>query len=183
MSKSHYTDPPSEKQIKKNEQYISDDEEIVILTGLSEHYIKHKAVILFSIWLLIFYIGGFVANFFLKQNIFLILATAILLATFLTAIQVYILAESVRYILTNKKLVVKKGYFQINIYSAAYDKITHIEVDQGIVDRIFFHYGHIMVHTAGQSSKEIELSHIDAPIEFKNVLERLIHHERKNYSE
>jgi hypothetical protein len=42
-------------------------------------------------------------------------------------------------------------------------------------------HGNVLVHTAGGSNDEIKLLNIDDPIDFKNLLERLINRERERF--
>lgn len=65
--------------------------------------------------------------------------------------------------------------------SALYDKITHIEVEQGFLDRLIMKHGTVIVNTAGMNKAEIKIEYVDAPIEFKNLLERLINRERESF--
>ena len=86
-----------------------------------------------------------------------------------------------RYILTTRRVIIKKGLISVKLTSALYDKITHIEVDQGIMDRLIMKHGTIIVNTAGGNNDEIKISYIDEPIKFKNLLERLINRERERF--
>lgn len=89
--------------------------------------------------------------------------------------------HSHRYLLTTRRVIIKKGLLTYKLTSALYDKITHIEVDQGFLDRIIMHHGKIIINTAGLNKGEITLDFVDNPVEFKNLLERLINREREHY--
>jgi uncharacterized membrane protein YdbT with pleckstrin-like domain len=75
---------------------------------------------------------------------------------------------------------VKRGMFNVKLMSALYDKITHIEVDQSFLDKLLMHKGTVIIHTAGSNKDELTLAFIEYPIEFKNILERLINRERRD---
>lgn len=75
----------------------------------------------------------------------------------------------------------KKGLISVRLVSALYDKITHIEVEQSVMDRLIMKHGNIVVNTAGGNNDEIKILSIDEPIQFKNLLERLINRERERF--
>ena len=91
------------------------------------------------------------------------------------------LYHSNRYLLTTRRVIIKRGLFSVRLTAALFDKITHLEVDQGIVDRLFLHHGTIIVNTAGLNKGEIVLRYVDYPLELKNLLERLINREREQF--
>ena len=104
-----------------------------------------------------------------------------MLSILFSLIKTWVTYQANRYLLTTRRVIVKRGFFTVKLASALYDKITHIEVDQSFVDRMFLHHGTILVHTAGSNSDEIVLQYVESPIEFKNILERLINREREQY--
>ena len=101
-----------------------------------------------------------------------------LLAAILKTMHIY---HANRYLLTTRRVVIKKGLFSVKLTAALFDKITHLEVDQGFVERIFLHHGTIIVNTAGVNKGEIALKFVDYPLELKNLLERLINREREQF--
>jgi len=89
--------------------------------------------------------------------------------------------HSNRYLLTTRRVIIKKGIFGVKLTTTLYDKITHLEVDQTIVDRLLLHHGNIIINTAGVTKGEIVLRYVDYPLELKNLLERLINREREQF--
>lgn len=89
------------------------------------------------------------------------------------------LRHSLRYIFTSRRIIIKEGIFSLNVTTAPYDKITHIVIRQTLVNRMFYGAGSIILHTAGPTPVEMELIHIEQPFAVKNLLEQLIHEERK----
>jgi len=77
--------------------------------------------------------------------------------------------------------MVKRGVLAVKLTSALFDKITHLEVDQSLFDKLLYHHGTIIVHTAGAQNDEMILRYVDYPIEFKNLIERLINRQRERY--
>ena len=72
-------------------------------------------------------------------------------------------------------------HFGVKLTTTLYDKITHLEVDQTIMDRLLLHHGSIIINTAGVTKGEIILKYVDYPLELKNLLERLINREREQF--
>lgn len=181
MAKFHYRESPTEKQKKAFKKYLSEDEELVLVTGLSSAYMRNKFVIyLFFPGLLFFGLGlglGWLLNlgkvWALTLGFF-----GMLSATILKTMHTY---HSNRYLLTTRRVVIKKGVFGVKISATLFDKITHLEVDQGIVDRLLLHHGSIIINTAGMNKGEINLKYVDYPLELKNLLERLINREREHF--
>ena len=179
MAKFHYQDSPTQKQIKAFSKYLSEDEELVLVTGLSSAYLRQEAILFFVFPGIIFGIvfGGIF--WFLNFNKFWVLGAVIAGMLVTSIVRTWHLYHSNRYIFTTRRAMIKRGIFGVKLSTALYDKITHIEVDQGLIDRILLHHGHIIVNTAGMNKNEFTLRFVDYPIELKNLLERLINRERE----
>ncbi|MBI2196197.1 PH domain-containing protein [Candidatus Daviesbacteria bacterium] len=181
MAKFHYRESPTEKQRQAFKKYLSEDEELVLVTGLSAAFIRSRFLIytlfpgmlflglglgvgwllaLDKIWALILGLGG------------------MFLVAFVKTMHVY---HSNRYLLTTRRVIIKKGFFSVKLTAALFDKITHLEVGQSIIDRLLMHQGTIIVNTAGLNKGEIMLKYVDYPLELKNLLERLINREREQF--
>ena len=177
MAKFHYRESPTPKQKKAFAPYLSEDEDLVLAIGLSKAYIRSKFILyLLFPGLLFFGLGlglGWVFGW-AKNWTFGLSVAAMLLSAMLKTAHIY---HANRYLLTTKRVVIKKGLFSVKLTAALFDKITHLEVDQGIIDRFLLHHGSIKINTAGQG--QITLNYIDYPMEIKNLLERLINRERE----
>lgn len=181
MGKPHYGEGASAKEKKSFTPFLAEDEELVLATGYGKNYIRHRWAIYFLVAWIVLIIAGFAAAYFLKTapGYGLISGTILaILAAYIKATWTY---HAHRYLLTTRRVIIKKGLFSVKLTSALYDKITHIEVDQSLYDRIIFHHGSIIINTAGMNKGEIRLDFVDAPIEFKNLLERLINREREQF--
>ncbi len=161
--------------------FLSEDEELVLATGFGKYYMRNKFALYF-IWpgILAMALGAGLAYLF-QFNI----GIGLLGGTILAGIWAGVLAtwhyHANRYILTTRRIIIKKGLISVKLISALYDKITHIEVSQGILDRFIMKHGDILINTAGGNKDQIKVLRIDNPIEFKNLLERLINREREKY--
>ncbi len=174
--------PEEVKRPKKAfEEFLSEDEEMVLATGFGKNYMRHKfiylllwpGVIPFAIVAGITYYLGFNPGI----GMLLGLVVGSIWALLLTIWHYH----AHRYILTTRRVIIKQGLISVRLTSALYDKITHIEVEQGIMDRLIMKHGNIIINTAGGNKDEIHIKAIDEPIKFKNLLERLINRERERF--
>ena len=181
MAKFHYRESPTEKQRKAFAKYLSEDEELVLVTGLSTAYMRNKFAIYLFVPGMIFFgiVLGLAWALNLDKVIALIVGTVLMIfAAILKTMHVY---HSNRYLLTTRRVVIKNGIFGVKVSATLFDKITHIEVDQSLIDRIILHHGSIIINTAGMNNREINLKYVDYPLELKNLLERLINREREHF--
>lgn len=181
MGKLHYQDPPSEKEKKAFSKYLAEDEELILSTGLGKAHLRSKFILAVAWPGSIFLLIGTALAYFLSFNPGIGLLTGLLFALILALFSTLHLLHAHRYLLTTRRVIIKTGVFAVQITSALFDKITHIEVDQSFFDRFFMKHGNIIINTAGMNKGEITIKYIDYPIEFKNLLERLINKERLQF--
>lgn len=181
MAKFHYRESPTQSQKNAFRKYLSEDEELVLVTGLSKAYTRSNFVIYLLFPGMVFLgLGLGLGWFFGIDKIWALVLGMVLM--FLSAIvRILHVYHANRYLLTTRRVIIKKGLFSVKLTAALFDKITHLEVDQGIVDRLLLHHGTIIVNTAGLNKGEIMLRYVDYPLELKNLLERLINREREQF--
>jgi len=181
MAKLHYKESPTPAQKSSFAPYLAEDEELILITGLSKAYVRSK----FIIYLLFPGLIGFGLGFLLGKVLEIDQFQSFLAACFLMFVFAFIktlhLYHANRYLLTTRRVIIKKGLFAVKLTAALYDKITHLEVEQGMVDRFLLHHGTIIVNTAGLNKDEIVLRFVDYPMELKNLMDRLISREREQY--
>ncbi len=186
MSKARYQDPVSDKDKKKFAPYLSEDEELVLVTGYGTTYLRSRAIV-WILWPGIFVIVAVAGVIYYRNSTPESLGYGILagmgVSALLGVIQAWRTHHANRYLLTTRRVIIKKGVLSVKLVSALYDKITHIEVDQSFLDKILMHHGNLYIHTAGSEKDEMVLKFIEYPIEFKNALERLINRERKQFNQ
>lgn len=181
MAKFHYRESPTQKQKAAFRKYLSEDEELVLLTGFSGAYIRSK-FIFYLLFPGMFFLGlGLGLGWLLGIGKIWALVLGIALMFLSALVRVMHVYHANRYLLTTRRVIVKQGLFSVKLTAALFDKITHLEVDQGIVDRLFLHHGTIIVNTAGLNKGEITLKFVDYPLELKNLLERLVNREREQF--
>lgn len=183
VAKQHYSESPSLKDKQKYEKFLAEGEEIVLVTSLSQAYLRRLCIFTLAFPGLLLMIGLMVFEYVKKggdtqaggYGLLIGLGISLVLGI-LRSIMGY---HANKFILTTKRVLVKRGFFAVDLTSALYDKITHIEVVQNFMDRILLHHGKVVINTAGMNKNEIVLPYVDFPIEFKNILERLINRERE----
>ncbi|MBI2086462.1 PH domain-containing protein [Candidatus Daviesbacteria bacterium] len=181
MAKFHYRESPTAKQTNAFKKYLSEDEELVLVTSFSEAYIRSKVVLYLLFPGFLFFGLGLGLGWFLGLSKIWALVLAIvgmMLAAILKTMHLY---HGNRYLLTTRRVIIKKGIFGVKLTATLFDKITHLEVDQSIIDRLLLHHGSIIINTAGMNKGEINLHFVDYPMELKNLLERLINREREQF--
>lgn len=181
MAKFHYKDSPTEAQKKAFAKYLSEDEELVLVTGFSKAYTRSLFILYLLFPGLIFALGGLGIAWFLglsKQMAMTLAGSLMLILAILRTLHTF---HANRYLLTTRRVIIKKGLFAVKLTAALYDKITHLEVVQGLTDRFLLHHGTIIVNTAGLNKGEIVLKFVDYPLEIKNLMERLINREREQF--
>ena len=181
MAKFHYRESPTQKQKEAFKKYLSEDEELVLVTGLSHAYIRNKFVMYLLFPGMLFFGIGLGLGWLLGISKVWALIWAFIglfVSAILKTMHIY---HSNRYLLTTRRVVIKKGVFGVKLSATLFDKITHLEVDQSFLDRLLLHHGSIIINTAGMTSGEINLKYVDYPMELKNLLERLINREREQF--
>src|SRR3989344_331442 len=141
MAKFHYHDAPKESDVKAFSKYLSEDEELVLVTGLSNACIRQEAIIYLFMPGLIVAIAGAILGWFLGFSKAWTALFSIGLMFFASVFKTLHLYHSHRYLLTTRRIMIKEGLLSVKLTTALYDKITHIEVDQSLLDRLLLHHG------------------------------------------
>lgn len=183
MAKSHYSEGASQKDKQNFAKYLSEDEELIIATGFGKTYLRQQFIVHIMlpgaavILLVVLYL------YYMKHlTLAISLLWGLLGATIFSLLMTMWIYHANRYLLTTRRVILKRGLLTVKLITALYDKITHIEMEQSLYDRLFLHHGTIKIHTAGSDKDELVLRYVEYPIEFKNILERLINKEREHYS-
>src|SRR5260221_477574 len=183
MARGKYSGGVSPKDKKHFAGILAEDEELILATGFGKHYLRQLFILQLMLPGLAFILIGLAAVvYFFQLNFILGILIGLGLAVVFSILKTFLTYHSNHYLLTTRRVIIKKGYFTVKLTTALFDKITHIEEDQGFIDRIVLHHGTILIHTAGSNKDELVLRYVEEPIQFKNLLERLIHREREHYS-
>ena len=182
MAKFHYRESPTQKQKNAFKKYLSEDEELVLVTGLSRAYMRNKFIMYLLFPGLVFLGFGLGFGWILGIGKIWALILGFGLMFLSSVLKTMHLYHANRYLLTTRRVIIKKGIFGVKVTAALFDKITNLEVSQGFVDRLFLHHGSILINTAGMNKGEISLKFVDYPLELKNLLDRLINREREQFA-
>lgn len=180
MSRLHYKETPTLGEKKALAPYLSEDEQLILVTGLGAAYTRSRFIMHLLFPGLLFLALGFGFGWFFQLDRVLALGIGMVLMILAAALKTLHVYHSNRYLFTTRRVIIKHGFFNVKLTAALFDKITHIEVDQSFFDRLFFHHGDIIINTAGLNKGELILKYVDWPMELKNLLERLINRERES---
>lgn len=181
MSKFHYRESPTQKQKETFKKYLSEDEELILVTSFSKAYLRSKFIFYLMFPGFPFLGIGLGLGWFLGLSKIWALILGFVLMFLSTTLKTMHTYHANRYLLTTRRVVIKQGLFSVKLTAALFDKITHLEVNQSFIDRLLLHHGTILVNTAGMNKDEISLKYVDYPLELKNLLERLINREREQF--
>lgn len=82
---------------------------------------------------------------------------------------------TIKYLITNKRVIIKRGLIGQSAISADYSRITDVSVEQGIFGRLLLHSGTIFLNTAGGDTEELELKWIQNPFSVKDIIYQHLH--------
>lgn len=170
-----------EKNKRKFGHYLNPDEEMVIFTGVSQVYLLNKFITHFLIVSFITIPLAFAVQWYFGLPGVQVYGVALGIALIYALQRYYFTKEGIQYLLTSKRLIVQKGFFKVNLSSANFHKVSHTEVEQGILDRLFMKHGKLLVKTTGIDHRLIVLENLHHPIHFKNIMDELIAAEKQSY--
>ncbi len=81
--------------------------------------------------------------------------------------------QSYTYALTNRRFLIIRGIFSRKIVTAPLTAITHVTIEQSVLQRFLYNTGHLVIITAGFDQREIVIENIGNPVEFKIMIEDL----------
>jgi uncharacterized membrane protein YdbT with pleckstrin-like domain len=192
MAKKPTYHPATKKEKKTFKKYLAEDEELVVATGYGKNFMRHRFALFMLIPGGICWILAVVGMYYYLKNAGidesdlwrLAVGYGLMIGLVLSMLVAYIKAiwlyHSHRYLLTTRRIIIKRGYFAVHVTSALFDKITHLEVDQSIIDRAIMGHGTIIINTAGVHKDVLSIDCVDDPLVFKNIIEKLINKEREH---
>ena len=85
----------------------------------------------------------------------------------------FYLKKANRYIFTNKRVLIRRGWLSTKLISIDFNKITDIEVQEPFFEKLFYKTGTISLNTAGTSLREVILERIENPYKVRKKLDAL----------
>ena len=83
------------------------------------------------------------------------------------------LRKSNVYCLTEKRILVHRGWLSTQLISVNYKKITDIVIQEPFLEKVLFQSGHISINTAGSDLPEIILKHIEKPHQIRKKIDKI----------
>lgn len=139
--------PPTKGQRKKLQKLLGKGEDIILVTSIGNRYFWLR-----FLWLL---------------PLALVFVGIPKLGTLVR------MKQSYTYALTNRRFLIVRGIFSRKIVTAPLTAITHVTIEQSLLQRYLFNTGHLVIITAGFDQREIVIEHIGNPVEFKIMIEEL----------
>jgi membrane protein YdbS with pleckstrin-like domain len=156
------------------EKLLSSNEEIRYQFSFGEWYLKIKKIIAISFGSVLLLSAGLLINHFFKVDIIiLILIIGVLLVLLIIVSLIYFdwyLKRANIYLITNKRIIIHKGWLFTYLKSIDFQQITDIKVIQSFIDKIIFKTGTLKINTAGTQDYEIALSCVENPHKIKTII-------------
>ena len=83
--------------------------------------------------------------------------------------------------ITNKRVIIHRGWLSTHMTSADFPQITDIAVEQSLTERLLYGSGKILINTAGSAAYEIILTNIGNPYEVKRQLSLAMERNENDY--
>jgi hypothetical protein len=77
------------------------------------------------------------------------------------------------YALTDRRILIHRGWLSTHTISVEYNKITDVTVIEPFLEKLITQTGHLAVNTAGSGGNEIILKHIEHPYELKKRIDQM----------
>lgn len=173
------TKPPSKSQVKKLSKLLGEGEKVILVTTIGPRYFWIMLIFMFFIPLIFTYIPFLIfLGFFDFESMpwfkFLGIPGLIALIYFSPKFSHLLrMKQSYTYALSNRRFLIIRGIFSRKIVTAPLTAITHVTIEQSMLQRFLFNTGHLVIITAGFDQREIVIENIGNPVEFKIMVEDL----------
>src|SRR3989344_8535100 len=107
-TKFHYRESPNQKQKDKFKKYLSEDEELILVTGLSAAYMRNKFIMYILFPGLLFLGLGLGLGWFLELSKIASLVLAFIAMFFASILKTIHTRHSTKYLLTTRRVIIKK---------------------------------------------------------------------------
>jgi uncharacterized membrane protein YdbT with pleckstrin-like domain len=153
---------------------LSENEHIIYFCRISRlaflgEYLLFILVAIISLTSILTTIMSAVQKSSILASIAIVIFYAFLILSLVLLVRVEYKIWSVRYALTNHRVIISEGIFTEKFKSAMYDKITDIGLTQSFWDKVL-NIGTLNIDTAGSDDIEIIFNKISRPIEIKNKI-------------
>ena len=169
----------SEKNMTQKvlEKILSPSEKVSYQFSLGNKYLKIKKIttICFGFLILLVISIALVYLTYVSEIIIVVSAVAFwaLLILFSYFYFGWYLKRTNIYLITNRRVIIHKGWLCTNMISTPFNQITDIKVIEPFFDRLIFKVGTLKINTAGMEDHAITLSYIENPYNIKRKLNEL----------
>ena len=94
----------------------------------------------------------------------------------------FYLKKSNAYCLTNRRLIVQRGWLSTKTISVDYNRITDVIVHQNFFEWLLYKTGTLFVNTAGLETHEVTLPHLADPYALKKKIFELMDQAQPHHS-
>jgi len=159
-----------EKYSKIWKKVLEANEEVKYEFSIGKKY-RSLAIIIIGILTLFVLLSGIFLSFKVKWLGYTVIGIGVLV--FLSALFYFgwYLKIANLYAFTNKRVLIHQGWLSTKLISIDYDKITDVSVIEPFWERIITNTGFFIINTAGTSSREVILAHVENPYEVKKQLD------------
>jgi uncharacterized membrane protein YdbT with pleckstrin-like domain len=140
-----------------------------LMSGEDVVYRTHLHWVIF-LWPIIFTVAA-ILLVSLGMQVATIAAALFLLAAIITGLNSFIAYKTSEFAVTNRRVIVKVGFIHRNSIEVMLNKVEGIQVDQGIIGRIF-RYGSITITGTGGTREPYQ--RIQSPLEFRKRVQEQI---------
>lgn len=159
------------------EKILSPGEEIKYQFSFGERYLKIMKIATITIGsFVLLAIGVAIFLIFNISEIIILVIIAIPLVLLILYSLLYFdwyLKRANIYIITNKRILIHKGWLSTRLISADFRQITDIKVFQPFLDKLIYKTGVLKINTAGMEAHPIILFHIEGPYKIKRKLNEI----------
>ncbi len=85
----------------------------------------------------------------------------------------YYLKVANAFAFTNKRVLIHRGWLSTHTISVDYSKITDVHVTEPFFEKMLANTGNIAINTAGTTTDQIMVRHVQSPYEIKKQLDGL----------
>lgn len=159
------------------EKILNSGEEIKYQFSFGERYLKIMKIATIAIGsFILLAIGVAIFLIFNISKIIILAIIAIPLTLLILYSLIYFdwyLKRANIYVITNKRILIHKGWLSTRLISADFNQITDIKVVQPFLDRLIYKAGVLKINTAGMEAHPIILLHIEDPYKIKRKLNEI----------
>lgn len=156
------------------DKMLSQNEEIKYQFSLGERYLKIKKIITISLGFVILLSAGLIINHFFEVTIIALILILVSIFVLLVAFSYFyfgwFLKRTNIYLITDKRIIIHRGWFSSRLKSVGFQQITDIKIMQPFFDRVIFKIGTLKINTAGMGDYEITLSCVENPYKIKTKI-------------